>query len=75
MRPYMIPTPESSSLSEIGYDPATEEVCVTFRESGSTYIYSHVTAVVWTEFVTAASKGSFLNDVLKGACPYRLRSR
>lgn len=70
MTPTMIPTPESSTVLEIGYDESLEEAWVTFQTSG-TYIYSQVAAVVWAEFVAADSKGTFVNNVLKGAYPYR----
>lgn len=70
MTPEMIPTPESGTVLEIGYDHALEEVWVTFRTSG-TYVYSQVAEVVWLEFLAAGSKGQFVNNVLKGAYPYR----
>lgn len=70
MTPDMQPTPESSSVAEIGYDEQAEEVWVTFVQSG-TYVYSQVPQVVWDEFCAAASKGAFVNSVLKPGYPYR----
>ncbi len=70
MIPEMLPTPESTSVVEIGYDDQAEEVWVTFDKSG-TYIYSQVPQVVWDEFRSASSKGNFVNTVLKPAYAYR----
>lgn len=71
MEPEMIPVPTSTSVDEIGYDDSAQEVWVRFK-SGRLYVYSPVPRLVWDDFVTAPSKGTFLNDVLKIAYPYRL---
>jgi len=68
--PEMIPTPESSTVVEIGYDPALEELYVTFEGSGP-YAYSNVPAFVWDEMKMASSKGQFVHARLRGAYLYR----
>jgi hypothetical protein len=70
MEPEMHPTPGSSSIAEIGYDDVNEEVWVRFSKSGL-YIYSSVPPVVWEEFLSAPSKGSYVNQVLRPGYPYR----
>jgi hypothetical protein len=67
--PEMIPTPESSSVEEMGYDAEAEEVYVRYRQGGL-YAYIGVPGVVWEELLRAPSKGTFVNQVLKGY-PYR----
>lgn len=64
MEPEMHPTPESTSISEIGYDEANEEVWVRIGNS-SPYIYSGVPSIVWQDFRAAPSKGVFFNQVIK----------
>jgi KTSC domain len=71
MGPNMEPTPESSSVEEIGYDADAEEVWVRFRDSGGLYAYLGVPPVVWDDFRGSASKGGFVNDVLKRTYPFR----
>jgi lysyl-tRNA synthetase class 2 len=70
MTPEMIPTPESTTVLEIGYDEDLSEVWVAF-DSGSTYVYSDVSRAVWDEFQAAPSKGQFVAYVLRGAYQYR----
>ena len=70
MSPEMIPTPESSNVSEIGYDGQAQEIWVTFHAT-RTYVYMNVPAVVWDEFRMSASKGGYVNRVLKPAYPAR----
>ncbi len=69
MTPEMIPTPDSSSVEEIGYDAEAEEVLIRYR-SGGLYAYFGVPAVVWEELQAAPSTGTFVNQVIKGY-PYR----
>jgi hypothetical protein len=70
MQPEMHPTPESSSVVEIGYDEGNEEVWVRFSKGGL-YLYSSVPPVVWAEFLGAPSKGTYVNQVLRPGYPYR----
>jgi len=55
---------ESTNVASIGYDPATSTLEVAFN-SGSVYQYSDVPADVFTKFLSAESKGKFLNSVIK----------
>lgn len=55
---------ESSAVAMIGYDSKAHEVYVEFHGSG-TYLYSGVPPTVFGEFEHAASKGKFVNEVLK----------
>lgn len=65
MTPEMIPTPDSSSVEEIGYDAEAEEVFVRYREGGL-YAYIGVPTVVWDELRAAPSTGTYVNRVIKG---------
>jgi hypothetical protein len=65
----MIPTPDSTSVEEIGYDAEAEEVFVRYREGGF-YAYIGVPTVVWDELRAAPSTGTYVNQVIKGY-PYR----
>ena len=56
MGPEMEPTPESSSIEEIGYDADAEEVWVRFGGSGL-YAYSGVPEVVWDDPSQIAVEG------------------
>lgn len=55
----------SRNLSAIGYDPTRRELGLRFRESGKTYIYLDVSADEYAAFMSAESKGSYLNQVFK----------
>lgn len=55
----------SRSVSAIGYDPAKRELGLRFRESRKTYIYEDVRADEYAAFMSAESKGTYLNQVLK----------
>jgi hypothetical protein len=56
---------DSSSISSIGYDPRRHELEVEFLESGDIYRYFDVSAEESREFMTAESKGAYLNLVFK----------
>lgn len=67
--PKMFPV-DSSAIARIGYDVEAKEAYVEFRESGGVYAYSGVPLEVFADFVRADSKGTFLNEVIKGY-PFR----
>lgn len=69
MAPQMIPTPESSSVHEVGYDAQSEELYVTYVNSRA-YVYRSVPSVVWDELLAAPSKGQYVNANIKGAYDY-----
>jgi hypothetical protein len=61
---------ESSSIAAIGYAPESRELRVRFRESRGTYVYFDVEPWVADEFMSAESKGAFLNRRIKDRYPY-----
>jgi len=59
----MIPV-ESSNIKEIGYDPPTERLRVTFK-TDKTYEYFGVSDVMWQAFQAADSKGKFFHKHIR----------
>lgn len=55
---------DSSNVEAIGHDPDSLELHVRFR-SGDTYVYYEVPSIVFDAFMSAPSKGSFLNREIK----------
>jgi hypothetical protein len=60
----------SSAVAAIGYDGRSEEAYVRFV-AGGTYAYGSVSPALWEYFRTAASKGRFVNVILKPRHPCR----
>jgi hypothetical protein len=56
---------DSSSIASIGYEAATRELEIEFRESGDVYRYFDVPGDEYAAFMAAESKGSYLNQVFK----------
>jgi hypothetical protein len=56
---------DSSNIAAIGYEPATETMCVQFK-NGAAYIYLDVKPEVYQEFLDSESKGKFLAQTIKG---------
>ena len=69
MSPEMEPV-VSTNVAEIGYDESAQEVYVEFISSGL-YVYSGVPLPIFQDLQAASSKGTFVNQVLKPAYPYR----
>ena len=61
---------DSSCVARVGYDPDAEEVYVEFHNSGL-YAYRGVPARVYEAFVTAESKGTFVNEEIKPRYSFR----
>jgi hypothetical protein len=59
---------ESSSITEISYDPAHNQLRVRFR-SGVEYRYAMVPESVHRAFLDAASKGSFFSSHIRNRYP------
>ena len=59
----------SSSIAEVGYDPATRTLEVLFH-NGHIYRYFAVPPSVYDAFMASDSKGKFLNENLKGLYQY-----
>lgn len=58
-------TPSSSNISAFGYDEASGTLAVKFK-AGGTYQYFGVPAEVYAALKAAPSKGSFLQQAVKG---------
>ena len=56
---------ESTSIAAIGYDRVRCELGVEFRQSKAVYFYFDVPPEEHEAFMAAASKGEYLNRVLK----------
>lgn len=67
--PVMQPV-ESSWIARIGYENDGGEVFVELIEGG-VYAYVGVPPDTWRDFLAAASKGTFVNEILKPG--YRFR--
>ena len=61
---------DSSNVESIGYDPDARELHVSFANTGRTYVYYDVDEWVFDEFMQADSKGSYLNNTIKGNHDY-----
>jgi hypothetical protein len=55
----------SSSIASIGYEVAKRELEIEFRESGDVYRYFDVPEEEYAAFLTAESKGTYLNQKFK----------
>jgi KTSC domain len=55
---------ESSWVAAIGYEENAREVHVALLD-GAAYAFESVPPEVWRLFLTAESKGTFVNEVLK----------
>jgi hypothetical protein len=61
---------DSTSLASVGYDPAAHVLEVEFR-NGGVYQYLDVPDGEYEEFITAPSKGRYLNTEIKPNHPSR----
>ena len=59
-----MPYVNSSAISQIEYDDASNQLYVTFHETG-TYTYYGVPKAVYEAFLAAPSKGQFYNDHIR----------
>lgn len=64
----MIPV-ASSNVGEVGYDAGAQALHVRYLND-RTYVYTGVPEGIFQELLSAPSKGSFLNRVVKGAYAY-----
>lgn len=60
---------DSSMISAVGYDPATQTLEVLFN-SGKTYVYSGVPQEIYDELMAADSKGSTMRAAIIDVYPY-----
>jgi KTSC domain len=56
---------DSSSIASIGYTPQDRLLELEFRQSGQVYRYFNVPAEEYAAFLTADSKGTYLNQIFK----------
>ena len=56
---------DSSSIASIGYEAATRELEIEFRESGDVYRYFDVPAEEHAAILAADSRGTYFNHVFK----------
>jgi hypothetical protein len=67
---------DSSSIASIGYEAATRQLEIEFRESGDVYRYFDVPEEEYAALLAADSRGTYLNQVFKERnYRYRLVSR
>jgi len=66
----MLTPVDSTSVARVGYDPDAEEAYVEFHDSGL-YAYRGVSARVYKKLVSADSKGTFVNEMIKPRYPFR----
>lgn len=59
----------STSLSSVGYDPATETLEVEFLE-GEVYQYYNVPEDIYDQLMRADSLGQFFNTYIRNEYPY-----
>jgi len=64
-----IDTSESSTIARIGYDDDVQTLTVEFK-NGGTYNYFDVPSQVFEGFRSAASKGQYLAQQIKGTYRY-----
>ena len=60
----------SRNIKSIGYDPSTNTLEVEFN-TGSIYQYYTVPSSIYEGIMSAGSKGTYLNDHIKGKYPYK----
>ncbi len=60
----------SSNLASVGYDEASKILEIEFNNR-SIYQYSNVPESVYRALMQAASHGTYFNQNIKGAYPYR----
>lgn len=64
----MQPTPHSSNVDSVGYDPATQDLYVKFKAQERTdepYVYRAVPPEVHAAMMKASSVGSYLHNHVK----------
>ena len=61
----------SSIIRDIDYDDSRSKLYITFV-SGKTYVYDGVPQATYQDLVSAASKGEFFNERIKGRYSFAL---
>ncbi len=61
---------DSTMFSHVGYNPASQDLTVVFRDAGETYVYHNVPAEVHTGLVTAESAGRYFHTNIRDTYEY-----
>ncbi len=61
---------ESTTFSHVGYDPASQELTMVFREGGETYVYKGISADVYQGLVSAESVGAYYHANIRDQFEY-----
>ncbi len=56
---------DSSAFSHVGFDAGAQELTVVFRDTGSTYVYSGISAELGQAFLSADSLGGFYHSNIR----------
>lgn len=62
--PNTFSSPESSTIDGAVYNPESGQMTVFFRR-GAAYDYEDIPKAIWAGFVTATSKGEYLNATIR----------
>ncbi|WP_244940233.1 KTSC domain-containing protein [Herbaspirillum seropedicae] len=55
----------SSAIAAVGYDPSKRELFIQFTSHPTTYTYVGVPITVYTDFMSASSKGQYYDLFIK----------
>lgn len=58
---------DSETIASVGYDPTWKMLEIEFRQSGEVYLYFEVPQSEYEAFMSAPSKGTYLNQQFKKA--------
>lgn len=61
---------ESTTFSAVGYNEATRELSVVFRDGGETYVYANVPPAAYKEMMEADSVGGYFHANIKDNFEY-----
>jgi hypothetical protein len=62
---------QSSALEKISYDPGSQTLRATFRDSGRTYAYDEVPEEIYDGLLFANSLGAYFNAHIRDQFPFR----
>lgn len=69
--PKMTPV-TSSTVARVGYAAKAHELHVQFTSSPKIYVYERVPAAVYEQLLAAPSKGTFVNQQIKGTYAFHV---
>lgn len=66
--------PDSSNISDVGYDPESQQLFVRFKSSmDSVYVYENVLATTFVALVTSESLGKYFGAEIKARAMFPFR--